>query len=77
MNKNCRSRQNREKKNKFVLSLQSVRFFLALATILLFGIICLTALLLPEAQALKDLLPFVAPFVTLVFHYYFGRGESK
>jgi len=57
MNKKYRSKQAREKKNKFVLSLQSVRFFLALATILLFGMICLTALLLPEAKALKDLLP--------------------
>ena len=58
-------------------TLQAARYRLALAVTALFACVCLGALLIPDNALFDRLLPFVAPPLTLVLNYYFGRRERE
>jgi hypothetical protein len=58
-------------------SLSATRERLALALILLFAIVSLTAVFVPDAGAARHLVPFVASLLVLVVRFYFKQGEGE
>jgi hypothetical protein len=68
--RSCQSRQYRRGTQL------STRDVLALLFSGLFIAVCLIALLAPAAR-LEQLLPFVAPPITILLNYYFGRRSRR
>ena len=54
-----------------------LQFCVAMAVIIMFAAVCLGSLFAPDTRTFDRLLPFVAPQLTLVLHYYFGQRERN